>query len=83
MPTGHSPDVMRWLDPGKFIRKQVRNNRLSGSGSGGGGAAAAGSLNLGADGSRVNNSINSQKWVTFLNLYRVLASDFPRMTIAM
>ena len=23
MPGGHSPDVMRWLDPGKFIRKQV------------------------------------------------------------
>ena len=24
VPDGHSPDVMRWLDPAKLIRKQVR-----------------------------------------------------------
>jgi tyrosine-protein phosphatase non-receptor type 4 len=23
MPIGHSPDVMRWLDPQKLVRKQV------------------------------------------------------------
>ena len=26
VPVGHSPDVMRWLDPTKLIRKQVRVN---------------------------------------------------------
>ena len=25
LPTGHSPDVMRWLDPDKPIRKQMRS----------------------------------------------------------
>ena len=24
MPVGHAPDVMRWLDPQKLVRKQVR-----------------------------------------------------------
>ena len=24
VPDGHSPDIMRWLDPNKLIRKQVR-----------------------------------------------------------
>ena len=31
MPNGHSPDVMRWLDPAKHVRKQVRNRYLGGS----------------------------------------------------
>ena len=26
VPVGHSPDVMRWLDPSKLVRKQVRIN---------------------------------------------------------
>jgi hypothetical protein len=25
MPVGHAPDVMRWLDPQKLVRKQVRS----------------------------------------------------------
>ena len=25
MPQGHAPDVMRWLDPQKLVRKQVRS----------------------------------------------------------
>ena len=30
VPVGHAPDVMRWLDPNKLIRKQVRINLKSG-----------------------------------------------------
>jgi len=29
VPFGHAPDVMRWLDPAKLIRKQVRVSRGS------------------------------------------------------
>ena len=32
LPTGHSPDVMRWLDPQKPVRKQMRT-AISGVGS--------------------------------------------------
>ena len=32
MPQGHAPDVMRWLDPQKLVRKQVRSAARAGTG---------------------------------------------------
>jgi len=79
--SNHSPDVMRWLDPSKFIRKQLRRPSGGSAGGGGGNGASGSSILLSPfnDSSKANTSNNASQNSTFYFRVKFYVTDPSRL----